>query len=104
MGKKEEVLTLVKAESEFGSYYEIKIGDRSTGQLCADEALGFIAHKLFRSIEKEHLYGLKDILPSKDKALQEYIGKLYICNDSTELKAWQEINARLKALEAVEWN
>jgi len=35
-----------------------------------------------------------------DKALQEYIGKLYICNDATELKAWQEVNNRLKALEA----
>lgn len=35
----------------------------------------------------------------KDKALQEYVGKLYICNDATELKAWEEINARLKEIE-----
>jgi hypothetical protein len=52
-----EILSLHKIKD----HLEIRIGEKSTGGLMPDEALGFIAHKLFRKVERENLFSLKEI-------------------------------------------
>jgi hypothetical protein len=57
----EVLLTLLRRRASLGFWYEIQIEDKTTGEMTPDEALGFIAHKLFRPIERDHLFGLKPI-------------------------------------------